>query len=93
MIHRDAQATSNVVIGTTQIYTLFASVLIDLGLKHYFVSISFVGLLGMPVASMDFDLIIATPMGDSFMTSRLLGDCVVMISYREMPIDLVLLDL
>ena len=93
MTHRDVQATSNVVIGTTQIYTLFASVLIDLGLKHYFVSISFVGLLGMPVASMDFDLIIATPMGDSFMTSRLLVDCVVMIGYKEIPDDLVLLDL
>ena len=93
MTHRDVQATSNVVIGTTQIYTLFASALIDLGSTHYFVKISFVRLLGMYVASVDFDLIVATPMGDSFVTSRLLVDCVVMIGYKEIPDDLVLLDL
>ena len=47
----------------------------------------------MYVASVDFDLIVATPMGDSFVTSRLLVDCVVMIGYKEIPDDLVLLNL
>ncbi|RVW85748.1 hypothetical protein CK203_033353 [Vitis vinifera] len=49
--------------------------------------------IGMPVASMDFDLIIATPMGVSVVTSKMLRDCFVMISYKEMSIDLILLDL
>nr|CAN77636.1 hypothetical protein VITISV_013880 [Vitis vinifera] len=57
------------------------------------VTVSFVGLLGMPVASMYFDLVVATPMGVSVMTSKMLRDCLVMIGYREMPVDLVLLDL
>ena len=55
--------------------------------------VSFASLLGMPVASMDFALIVATPMGDFFMTSKMLKDYLVMIGYREMPVDLVLLDL
>ena len=47
----------------------------------------------MPISSMDFDLIVATPMRDSVVTSKMLRDCLVMIGYREMPVDLVLLDL
>ncbi|RVW67492.1 Transposon Ty3-I Gag-Pol polyprotein [Vitis vinifera] len=57
------------------------------------VTVSFAGLLGLPVASMDFDLIVATPVGDSVVASRMLRNCIVMIGYREMPVDLVLLDL
>ncbi|RVW95658.1 Transposon Ty3-I Gag-Pol polyprotein [Vitis vinifera] len=68
-------------------------VLIDPGSTHSFVSVSFAGLLGLPVASMDFDLIVATPMGDSVVASRMLRNCIVMIGYREMPVDLILLDL
>ena len=47
----------------------------------------------MPIVSMDFDLIVATPMGVSVVTSKILRDCLVMIGYREMPVDLVLLNL
>ena len=93
MTHRDAQATSDVVTGTLRIHTLFARVLIDPGSTHSFVSVSFAGLLGLPVASMDFDLIVATPMRDSVMANKMLRDYLVMIGYREMSIDLVLFDL
>ena len=74
MTHRDAQATYDVVTGTIRIHTLFARALIDPGSTHSFVSISFVGLLGMHVACMDFDLIVATPMGVSVVTSKMLRD-------------------
>ena len=47
----------------------------------------------MPISSMDFDLIVATPMKDSIVSSKMLRDCLVMIGYREMLVDLVLLDL
>ncbi|RVW84862.1 Transposon Tf2-12 polyprotein [Vitis vinifera] len=93
MTHRDAQATSDVVTGTLRIHTLFPRVLIDPGSTHFFVSVSFAGLLGLPIASMDFDLIVATPVGDFVMASRMLRNCIVMIGYREMPVNLVLLDL
>ena len=72
---------------------LCASALMDPSLTHSFVSISFAALLGMPVANMDFDLIVATSMGDSVVTSKMLKDCLVTIGYREMPVDLVHLDL
>ena len=67
--------------------------LIDLGSTHSLVSISFVGLLGMHISTMEFDLIVATPMRDSVVTNRMLKNCLVMIGYRDMPVDLVLLDL
>ena len=81
------------VIGIIRIHTLFARILIDPGSTHSFVSISFVGLLGMLVTSVNFDLIVATPMRDSVVASRMLRDWTVMIGYKEMSVDLVLLNL
>ena len=80
------------VTSTIRIHTLFTRAF-DPGLTHFFVSISFTGLLGMPLASMDFDLIIATSIRDFVVASRMLRDCLVMIGYKEMLVDLVLLDL
>ncbi|KAL6332469.1 hypothetical protein AAG906_008497 [Vitis piasezkii] len=39
------------------------------------VTVSFAGLLGLPVASMDFDLIVATPVGDSVVLPTMPLDC------------------
>ena len=47
----------------------------------------------MHISDVDFDLIVATPMGDSIVTNRMLKNCLVMIGYREIPIDLVIIDL
>ena len=44
----------------------------------------------MNVTIMDFDLIVATTMGDSIVTSKILKICLVMIGYQEMSVDLVL---
>ena len=93
MTHRDAHATSDVVTGILRIHTLFARALIDPSSTHSFVSLSFVGLLGMHTSAMDFDLIVATPIGDSIMTSRMLKNFPVMIGYRDMLVYLVLLDI
>ncbi|KAL6313607.1 hypothetical protein AAG906_006976 [Vitis piasezkii] len=90
---RDAQATFDVVAGTLRIHTLFARALIDFGSMHSFVFVFFVGLLGMSIDSMDFDLFVATPLGDSVMVNKILRNYCVMIGYREMTIDLVLLNL
>ncbi|RVW14225.1 Retrovirus-related Pol polyprotein from transposon 412 [Vitis vinifera] len=82
MTHRDAQATSDVVTGTLRIHTLFARALIDPSSMHSFVFVSFVGLLGMPIDNMDFDLFIATPLGDFVVVNKILRDCCVMIGKR-----------
>ena len=93
MTHRDAQATSDVVRGTLRIHTLFARALIDPGSTYSFVFISFAGLFGMPIDNMNFDLFVATPLGDSVVLNKIIRDCCVMIGYKEMTVDLVLLDL
>ena len=60
---------------------------------HSFVSVSFAGLLGMSIDNMDFDLFVATPLGEYVMVNQILRDCCVMIGYKEMTVDLVLLGL
>ncbi|RVW21225.1 hypothetical protein CK203_114569 [Vitis vinifera] len=82
MTHQDAQATSDMVTGTLRIHTLFARVLIDPRSTHSFVSVSFVGLLGLPIASMDFDLIVVTPVGDSVVAS---DSCLIGVSADSCP--------
>ena len=79
--------------GTLRIHTLFARALIDPGSTHSFVSICFASLLGMLIDNMDFDLFVATPLGDSVVVNKILRDCCMMFGYREMTVDLVLLDL
>ena len=46
----------------------------------------------MLVASLDFDLIVVTPMRDSVVASSMLRDCLMMIYYRKMLVNLILLD-
>ena len=47
----------------------------------------------MSIDNMDFDLFVATPLGESVVVNKIFRDCCVMIGYREMIVDLVLLDL
>ena len=46
---------------------------------HSFVLVSFASLLGMLVVSIDFDLIIASPMGAFVIASRMVKGCFLMI--------------
>ena len=79
--------------GVLRIHTLFARALIDSGSTHSFIFVSFTGLLGMSIDNIDFDLFVATPLGDFVVVNKILRDCCVTIGYREMTIDLVLLNL
>ena len=47
----------------------------------------------MPIDNMDFDLFVATPLGDSVVVDKILINCCVMIGYRKMTVELVFLDL
>ena len=47
----------------------------------------------MSIDNMDFDLFVATPLGEFVVVNKILRDYCVMIEYREMTIDLVLLGL
>ena len=74
MTHRDAQTTSDVVASTLRIHTLFSRALIDPGSTHSFVSVSFAGLVGMSIDNMDFDLFVASPLGESIVVNQILRD-------------------
>ena len=47
----------------------------------------------MFIASMNYDLIVATSMGDFIITNRMLKGCLVMIEYKGILVDSILLDL
>ena len=47
----------------------------------------------MLVGSLNFDLIVVIPMGHSIVDNIMFGGCLMMTSYMEMLVDLVLLDL
>ena len=47
----------------------------------------------MSIDNMDFDLFVATPLGEYVVVYQILRDCYVMIGYKEMTINLVLLGL
>ena len=47
----------------------------------------------MSIASIDFDLIIVTPMRDSIVANKMFRSCLVMIGHREILVDLVFIDL
>ena len=59
----------------------------------FFILVSFVGLLGMLITIINFDLIVATPLGRSILDNIMFRGCLVMISYMEMLVYLVLIDL
>ena len=47
----------------------------------------------MLIDNMDFDLFVATPLGEYVVVYQILRDCYVMIGYKEMTINLLLLGL
>ena len=47
----------------------------------------------MLIDNMEFDLFVATPLGDFVVVNKIIRDCCAMIGYKEMTIDLVLLEL
>ena len=50
-------------------------------------------MLGMLVGSLNFDLIVVIPMGHSIVDNIMFGGCLMITSYMEMLVDLVLLNL
>ena len=89
MTHQDAQATFDVATSTIRIDTLFARTLIDPNSIHSL----FQYLLLVFWVCLDFDLIVAIPMTQSIVDNIVFGGCHVMIGYKDMSIDLVLLNL
>ena len=90
---QDVQASDTVVIGILHLFSNFAKTLFDSGSTHFFISSRYAKLCDKKLGLMDYDLFVATPMGDSLVCNSILKSCVIQIKDREMLADLILMDM
>ena len=93
MTNKDTQASLEVVIGITQLHSQPIRVLIDPVVTHSFISASLVDLLGSSSSLLEFDMLVSTPIGKSFLATRVVKDDNFVIGDRDLHLDLILLKL
>ena len=90
---QDIQASDTVVTGILPLFSNFAKTLFNSRSTHYFISSQYAMLCDKKSGLMDYDLFVATPMGDSLVCNPMLKSCVIQIEDREMLEDLILMDM
>ena len=90
---QDVQALDTVVTGILPLFSNFAKNLFDSGSTHSFISSRYAKLCDKKPGLMDYDLFVATPMGDSLVCNSILKSCVIQIEDKEMLADLILMDM
>ena len=75
------------------LFSNFTKTLFDYGSTHFFISSRYAKLCDKKPGLMDYDLFVATPMGDSLVCNSILKSCVIQIKDREMLADLILMDM
>lgn len=78
--------------GTLSIFYKPAHVLMDLDATHSFVSIMFSVGFDKELESLTKELLISTPVGDSFIVNSVYRDCMVHIVGKTLVVDLIPLD-
>ena len=81
------------VIGILPLFLNFAKTLFDSGSTHSFISSRYAKLCDKKPGLMDYDLSMATLMGDSLVYNSMLKSRVIQIEDREMLADLILMDM
>ena len=89
----DVQALDTVVTSILPLFSKFAKTLFDSGSTHTFISSRYARLCDKKLGLMDYDLSVATPMGDSLVCNSMLKSCVIQIEDKEMLVDLILMDM
>ena len=90
---QDVQASDTVVTGILPLFSDFAKTLFDFGSRHSFISSRYAMLCDKKPGLMDYNLSVATPMGDSLVSNSMLKSCVIQIEDRQMLADLILMDM
>ena len=67
--------------------------LIDLGATHSFIYFSLVKLLGLPTGLLQFNTLVSTLIGKSFLTTRVVKNDNIMVGGRKFHVDFILLEL
>ena len=67
--------------------------LIDPRATHSFISASLVDLLGLSTSLLQFDMLVSTPIGKSFLATRVVKNDSIVFGGRELHVDLVMLQL
>ena len=75
MTQQEAIAATDAISGTIKLFDLDACMLIDLGSTHSFMAYSLASRLDKPMDSLDVDLSVATPLGDSITTRDVILNC------------------
>ena len=90
---QDVQAFDTVVTSILPLFSNFAKTLFDSGSTHSFISSRYAQLCDKKLGLMDYDLVVAIPMGDSLVCNSMLKSYVIQIEDREMLADLILMDM
>ena len=89
---QDTQASNAVVAGTIPVCYCDARVLFDPGATHSFISSVFVSKVTCQPSRMLYSLSVATPLSEELETNVFFSSFPVLVEGRELPVDLVLLD-
>ena len=89
---QDAQASNVVVAGTIPVCYYDARVLIDPSAMHSFITSVFASKVACQPSRMLYSLSVATPLSEELETNVFFPSCPVLVEGRELPADLVLLD-
>ena len=81
------------VTGILPLFSNFAKTLFDSRSTHSFISSRYAKLCDKKPGLVDYDLSVATFMGDSLVCNSMLKSCVIQIEDREMLADLILMDM
>ena len=92
MTPQDAQTSNAVVAGTIPVCCCDARILFDPGATHSFITSVFASKVACQPSRMLYPLSMATPLSDELETNVFFPSCPVLIEGRELPADLVLLD-
>ena len=92
MTSQDAQASNAMVAGTIPVCYRDARVLFDPGATHSFISSVFALKVGYQPSRMLYPLFVVTPLSEELEMNVFFSSCPVLVEGRELPADLVLLD-
>ena len=90
---QEVQALDTMVTGILPLFSNFAKTLFDSRSTHSFISSRYAKLCDKKPGIVDYDLSVATFMGDSLVCNSMLKSCVIQIEDREMLADLILMDM